>query len=226
VAVAAEAVLLLENIYRIYRAGPVETVALRGANLAVRRGEFVALVGPSGSGKSSLVQIAAGLDEPSAGQAWLEGRLLAGLDEEERVRLRRRRVGVFFQRDNLWPHLTALQNVSLAGSLARHPQAASRAIQLLQQLGLETRMHGRPSQLSGGEQQRVGLAMALAGEPALLLADEPTGELDAANEAVVLDSLESARSSAGCALLLVTHSDAVAGRAGRVVRIQDGVCDG
>ena len=222
----ADPVLRLENVYRIYRSGPVETVALRGCRLTVRAREFVALVGPSGSGKSSLVQIAAALDEPSAGQVWLEGHLLAGLEESDRAHLRRGRVGVFFQRENLWPQLDALQNVTLAGALARRPQAKRRARELLQELGLGARMRNRPGQLSGGEQQRVGLAMTLVGDPSLLIADEPTGELDAENEATVLESLQSARELAGCALLLVTHSEAVARTADRVVKIEDGVCDG
>ncbi len=216
--------LELRDVFRIFRSGPVETVALRGANLRIERGEFVALVGRSGSGKSTLLQIAAGLDQPSAGSAWIAGERLAGLSEDERSRLRRRHLGMVFQAGNLLDYLTAVQNVALAGRLAGRADADSRARVLLGELGLAARWDHRPAALSGGEQQRVAVAIALAHEPALVLADEPTGELDQANQTLVLDQLDRSRSRQGAALLVVTHSKEVAARATRVVNMEDGVC--
>jgi putative ABC transport system ATP-binding protein len=204
--------------------GPVETVALRGASMQIAAGEFVALVGPSGSGKSTLLHVAAGLDEASAGIVEVAGEQFAGLDEQALLRLRRRLVGVVFQRDNLWSHLTALENVALPGRLAGRKDAAERSRQLLDDLGLAARAGNRPSELSGGEQQRVAVAAALINEPVLLVADEPTGELDRVSEALVLDVLENAREKHGCALMIVTHSEEIAARAGRVVRMENGVC--
>jgi ABC-type lipoprotein export system ATPase subunit len=224
VVVASAHALVIRDVFRIFRSGPVETVALRGASLQIEAGEFVALVGPSGSGKSTLLHIAAGLEEPSAGSVEVAGEQFAGLDDDGLLRMRRRLVGVVFQRDNLWGHLTALQNVALAGQLARRPDAVERSRRLLDDLGLSNRAGNRPSALSGGEQQRVAVAAALVNEPALLLADEPTGELDRASEALVLDVLETARQRHGCALMIVTHSEEVAARAGRVVRMHNGAC--
>jgi ABC-type lipoprotein export system ATPase subunit len=192
--------------------------------MKIEAGEFVALVGPSGSGKSTLLHIAAGLEEPSAGTVEVAGEPFAGMDDEDLLRMRRRLVGVVFQRDNLWAHLTAMENVSLAGQLARRPDAIQRSRRLLEDLGLANRADNRPSALSGGEQQRVAVAAALVNEPALLLADEPTGELDRASEALVLDVLETARAQHGCALMIVTHSEEVAARAARIVRMQNGAC--
>jgi len=222
--VASTRALVLNDVFRIFRMGPVETVALRGASMQIAAGEFVALVGPSGSGKSTLLHVAAGLDEPSAGTVEVAGEQFAGLDEDALLRVRRRLVGVVFQRDNLWPHLTALENVALPGRLAGRTDAVERSRGLLDGLGLAARAGNRPSELSGGEQQRVAVAAALINEPMLLVADEPTGELDRASEALVLDVLEKAQQKHGCALMIVTHSEEVAARSGRVVRMENGVC--
>jgi putative ABC transport system ATP-binding protein len=224
VGVASAPALVVRDVFRIFRSGPVETVALRGASMKIAAGEFIALVGPSGSGKSTLLHIAAGLEEASAGTVEVAGEPFAGMDEDDLLRMRRRLVGVVFQRDNLWSHLTALENVALAGRLARRSDAIQRSRRLLEDLGLANRANNRPSALSGGEQQRVAVAAALVNEPALLLADEPTGELDRASEALVLDVLETARAQHGCALMIVTHSEEVAARAGRVVRMHNGAC--
>jgi putative ABC transport system ATP-binding protein len=212
------------DVFRIFHSGPVETVALRGASLRVDAGEFVALVGRSGSGKSTLLQVMAGLDDPSAGAVWIAGNQLSGLDTQARTALRRRQIGVVFQRDNLWNHLTALENAALAGRLADNTEAKQRAQQLLDELGLGHRSSHRPAALSGGEQQRVGIAVALVNDPAVILADEPTGELDRASEALVLDQIDRARRARGSALLIVTHSEEIAARADRVVRMEDGIC--
>jgi ABC-type lipoprotein export system ATPase subunit len=190
----------------------------------IEAGEFVALVGPSGSGKSTLLQVAAGLDEPSAGTVEVAGEGLAGLGDEALLRMRRRLIGVVFQRDNLFSHLTALENIALAGKLSGRGDAVDRSRQLLDELGLAARAGNRPSELSGGEQQRVAVAAALINEPALLVADEPTGELDRASEALVLDILEKSQQKHRCALMVVTHSEEVAARAGRVVRMENGIC--
>jgi ABC-type lipoprotein export system ATPase subunit len=222
--VANSRALVLRDVFRIFRSGPVETVALRGANLQIEAGEFVAVAGPSGSGKSTLLHIAAGLEEASAGSVEVAGEPFVGLDDEALLRMRRRLVGVVFQRDNLWSHLTALENVALAGQLARRTDAVERSRSLLDDLGIGARANHLPSALSGGEQQRVAVAAALINEPALLLADEPTGELDRASETLVLDVLEAARRDRKCALMIVTHSEEVAARAGRVVRMENGVC--
>jgi putative ABC transport system ATP-binding protein len=220
----ASPALELRDVFRIFRSGPVETVALRGASLRIERGEFVALVGSSGSGKSTLLQIAAGLDEPSAGSVWIAGDRLAGQGDEERTRLRRRHLGVVFQAGNLLEHLTASQNVALAARLAGRRDAPERARAILAELGLARRADHRPAALSGGEQQRVAVAIALAHQPVLVLADEPTGELDRDSERLVLDQLDRSRSQQAAALLVVTHSDEVAARASRVVTMEDGVC--
>ena len=222
--VANAPALEIRDVFRIFRSGPVETVAVRGASLQIEPGEFVALVGPSGCGKSTLMHIAAGLDEPSAGSVEIAGEPLAGLDEDGLLRVRRRLVGVVFQRDNLWSHLTALENVALAGRLARRTDAMERSRRLLDELGLAARADHRPGALSGGEQQRVAVAAALINDPALLLADEPTGELDRASEALVLDLVETARKRYRCALMIVTHSEEVAARSGRVLRMENGTC--
>jgi ABC-type lipoprotein export system ATPase subunit len=224
VGVANAPALEIRDVFRIFRSGPVETVAVRGASLQIEPGEFVALVGPSGCGKSTLMHIAAGLDEPSAGSVEIAGEPLAGLDEDGLLRVRRRLVGVVFQRDNLWSHLTALENVALAGRLARRTDAMERSRRLLDELGLAARADHRPGALSGGEQQRVAVAAALINDPALLLADEPTGELDRASEALVLDLVETARKRYRCALMIVTHSEEVAARSGRVLRMENGTC--
>jgi putative ABC transport system ATP-binding protein len=216
--------LEVRDVFRIFRSGPVETVALRGASLRIDAGEFVALVGPSGSGKSTLLQVAAGLDEPSAGSVWIAGASVAGLTGDERTRIRSRHLGILFQRDNLWNHLTALENVALAGQLAGRRDARTRAMQLLDELGLRNRLSHRPTALSGGEQQRVGIAIALVNDPALILADEPTGELDRASEHLVLEQLDRSRKEHGSALLVVTHSEEIAASATRVLRMEDGVC--
>ncbi len=211
-------------MFRIFRSGSVETVALRGATMHVDPGEFVALVGPSGCGKSTLLQIAAGLEEPSAGSVEVAGQRLSDLGEGARTVLRRQRLGIVYQRDNLFNHLTARENVVLAARLAGAPDPLGRAARLLGELGVEARAESRPGALSGGEQQRVAIAVAVAGEPSLLLADEPTGELDRANEQLVLAQLEGARGRLQCAVLVVTHSDVVANRADRVVHMEDGTC--
>jgi putative ABC transport system ATP-binding protein len=201
-------------------AGPVEI--LRGLTLTLAAGEQAALVGPSGSGKSSLIAVAAGLERPSAGRVLLFGRDLARLDEDGRARLRRGRVGLVFQSFHLLPNMTAEENVAAPLEVAGRRGAMAEARTWLDRVGLAARARHYPHQLSGGEQQRVALARAMAPKPALLFADEPTGNLDSANARHVADLLFELADETDAALLLVTHDAALADRAQRVVRLRDG----
>jgi putative ABC transport system ATP-binding protein len=201
-------------------AGPVEI--LKGVDIMVAPGERVAVVGPSGSGKSSLIAVAAGLERPTAGTVRLFGQDLATLNEDGRARLRRGRVSLVFQAFHLLPNMTAEENVSAPPEIARVPGAASTAREWLERVGLSKRGHHYPHQLSGGEQQRVALARALAARPALLFADEPTGNLDGKNAEAVADLMFQLIAEAGAALVMVTHDAALAARADRQVRMAEG----
>jgi putative ABC transport system ATP-binding protein len=213
--------LELHDVFHIYRSGPVETVALRGLDLRVEPGELVALLGPSGSGKSTALHLAAGLDRPSAGEVRAAERSLLGLDEPALADYRARSVAVVFQSGNLWPQLSARENVALSVRLAgrRDRGAADRA---LETFGLGRRGGQRAGTLSGGEQQRVAVAGAAAREAPLVLADEPTAELDERNEAVVLDAFRRLRDEVGSAIVVVTHSRRVAAAADVVLELRDG----
>jgi putative ABC transport system ATP-binding protein len=208
------------GLYRFFHVGDEEILALQGVSLTVGRGELVAVIGPSGSGKSTLLACLAGLDEPDGGWVLIEGERLSRRPEPERAALRARRVGVLFQSGNLLDHLTVAENVVLAQRVAGRPNPG-RAAGLLEALGLARRAHARPAELSGGETARAGLAVALANDPAVVLADEPTGELDSASEARVLDLLW-AHAAAGGAVVVATHSPAVAAVAARTLHLRDG----
>jgi putative ABC transport system ATP-binding protein len=210
------------DVFKIYRSGPVETVALRGLDLRIERGELVAVLGPSGSGKSTFLHLASALDEPSAGDIGVFGRSLTRLTEAERADYRARDLALVFQSDNLWPALSARENVATALRLSGSDQARERVDEALAQFGLAHRAHGRPSELSGGEQQRTAIAAAAARRAPLVLADEPTGELDRANEAIVLDALRDLRDQVGSTVVVVTHSPSVADAADRVIELRDG----
>ncbi|MGW2783101.1 ABC transporter ATP-binding protein [Streptomyces populi] len=215
-----DVVLAARELYRFYRAGEEETLALRGVSLRVRRGETVAVVGPSGAGKSTLLACLAGLDEPSGGEVRVAGVRISHRPETERARLRARHVGVLLQSHNLLPHLTVRDNVRLAQHAVRGRLAVT-AETLLEQVGLGLRAEALPRQLSGGELARGGLAVALANSPAVLLADEPTGELDGETEQLVLRMLRD-RAADGCAVLIVTHSVEAVRGADRVITLDDG----
>jgi putative ABC transport system ATP-binding protein len=208
------------SLYRFFHTGDEETLALQGVSLSVGPGELVAVVGPSGSGKSTLLACLAGLDEPDGGSVLVAGERLSRQPEPLRAALRARRIGVLFQSGNLLDHLSVAQNIGLAqritGKLDR-----DRITRLLDALELAGRAHARPAELSGGETARAGLAVALANDPPVLLADEPTGELDSGNEARVLELLQ-ARAAAGGAVVVATHSPAVAAIADDTVRLEDG----
>ncbi|GJF27098.1 ABC transporter ATP-binding protein [Streptomyces sp. HO565] len=215
-----DVVLAARELYRFYRAGEEETLALRGVSLRVRRGETVAVVGPSGAGKSTLLACLAGLDEPSGGEVRVAGVRISHRPETERARLRARHVGVLLQSRNLLPHLTVRDNIRLAQHAVRG-RPTVRAGALLEQMGLGRRSGALPRQLSGGELARAGLAVALANSPAVLLADEPTGELDGGTEELVLRMLRD-RAADGCAVLIVTHSAEAVRGADRVITLDDG----
>ncbi len=201
-------------------AGPVEI--LRGVDLMVAPGETVAIVGPSGSGKSSLISIAAGLETPTRGRAMLFGQDMAALGEDGRARLRRGRAALVFQSFHLLPNMTAEENVSAPLELAHRPGAVALARSWLERVGLGARRSHYPHQMSGGEQQRVALARAVAVGPELLFADEPTGNLDGTNGALVADLLFDLVRDSGAALIMVTHDDRLAARADRIVTMRDG----
>ena len=201
-------------------AGPVDI--LRGVTLVVKRGETLGLVGPSGSGKSSLLMLMGGLERATAGQVTALGQDLTQMDEDGLARFRRGNMGVVFQSFHLIPTMTALENVAVPLELAGIPDAFARAEAELAAVGLTARQNHYPSQLSGGEQQRVALARAAAPRPVILLADEPTGNLDEANGKAIMDLLFGLRDRHGATLILVTHAPDLAARCDRVVRLSDG----
>jgi putative ABC transport system ATP-binding protein len=210
------------DVFKIYRSGVVETVALRGLDLRVEPRELVAVFGPSGSGKSSMLHIAAALDEPSAGDVRALGEPLSRLGMEELDEYRARKVALVFQSGNLWPTLTAEENVILSLQLNGAAKAVDEAESALAAFGLADRRRQRAAVLSGGEQQRVAIAAAAARKAPLVLADEPTAELDELNERLVLAALHRLREVYGSTVVVVTHSPRVAATADRVVELQDG----
>jgi ABC-type lipoprotein export system ATPase subunit len=212
------------GLYHIYREGEVETVALRGAELTLERASWTSVMGPSGSGKSTLVSVLAGLIAPSAGSVVVDGEDITRLSPKERARWRRRRVGIVLQRDNLHPLLNVADNIELPLRLAGRSRSEiqTRVGQLLEDIGLQGHRHHRIAELSGGEAQRVALAVALGPRPKVLLADEPTGELDEATASAILDLLTTLRAEEGAAILTVTHNMRVAERADRRLTMRDG----
>ncbi|MBL8778253.1 MAG: ATP-binding cassette domain-containing protein [Acidimicrobiales bacterium] len=214
------AALEARDLYRFYHAANEETLALRGVSMTVDPGELVAVMGPSGSGKSTLLACLAGLDEPDGGTVLIDGQVMTRRTEPERAAMRAAGIGMLFQTANLIEHLTVAQNVTLAQQMSGRPDAARRK-EVLAELGLTERAHANPSQLSGGEAVRAGLAVALANDPSVVLADEPTGEVDKAIEHRILTLLH-ARADAGAAVVVVTHSDAVAASADRTIALEDG----
>ncbi|WP_424638177.1 ABC transporter ATP-binding protein [Embleya sp. AB8] len=213
-------VLDARELYRFFRSGDEETRALRGVTLGVGRGETVAVVGPSGSGKSTLLACLAGLDEPAGGAVYVDGVRISHRPEAERARLRARRIGVLLQSGNLLAHLDVTANIRLARAAAPG-RPAERVGELLDRVGLDRRARALPRELSGGELARAGLAVALANAPDVLLADEPTGELDGHSEARILDLLRT-EARTGRAVLIVTHSPAALRIADRTIELRDG----
>ncbi len=212
----------LEDVFKVYKEGPIETVALRGVSLQIAQREYVALCGPSGCGKSTLLNLIAGLALPTAGRIRVGGSEIGGQTESERSALRRTSVGLVFQSDNLLPRLTVLENVQLPARLAGRSDARSLAAAALESVGVEGLGSRYPDQLSGGERQRAAIATAIALSPAVLLADEVTGELDSRAGQVVLDLLARLNRERGMTILAVTHNPAAAASADRIVNMQDG----
>ncbi len=213
--------LRAESLTKSYLSGGRELTVLHGITFTLEPGGFLAIVGPSGSGKSTLLALLAGLDQPTSGRVFLGGTDLGPLSEDERARLRSERVGFVFQAFNLIPTLTARENVEVPLEL-RGEDPGDRAFALLSRVGLEGRGHHYPAQLSGGEQQRVALARAFIHRPKLLFADEPTGNLDAATGARVIELMTGLNEEEGTTLVLVTHDPELAARAHRVIRLRDG----
>lgn len=222
----SEAVVDLVDVHKTYRNGSLEVPALRGVTMRVRRGEYVAVMGPSGSGKSTLMNILGCLDTITSGTYLLDGDDVAELDEEDLSVIRNQRIGFIFQQFNLLPALSAWRNVELPLCYAGVPRAErrTRALRALERVGLGPRVDHRPGELSGGQQQRVAVARALVGDPAIILADEPTGNLDSVSTADVLALIDELHAG-GRTVIVITHEAEVGERADRIVHVRDGLVD-
>jgi putative ABC transport system ATP-binding protein len=217
------AIISIHGLRKIYRVGEVDVEALRGIDLEVPRGEFLAIIGPSGSGKSTLFNIIGGLTPPTSGSVRVDQEDLASLSDGGRTRLRKRTVGFVFQKFNLLPNLSARDNIALARYIGGGPPDTDPEFQkILDLLGISGRLDHRPNALSGGEQQRVALARAIVNHPAILLADEPTGNLDSVNSTAVLEILKDLNKRTGQTVLMITHNPEAAAYADRTVRMRDG----
>jgi putative ABC transport system ATP-binding protein len=217
-----ESMLRSRALSRTYRSGGDDITVLKDITFTLEPGGFLAILGPSGSGKTTLLGLLAGLDQPSSGSVYLDGQELGSLSEDERARVRGEKIGFVFQAFQLIPTLTAEENIQVPLELRGDSAAATRARELLGRVGLAGRGHHYPAQLSGGEQQRVALARGFSSHPKVLFADEPTGNLDAATGATIIDLMVELNSDMGTTLVLVTHDLDLAGRARRIIRLADG----
>jgi putative ABC transport system ATP-binding protein len=223
-----EPIISIRDLRKTYHAGEVDVHALRGVDLDVQRGEFVSIVGPSGSGKSTLFHIVGGLTPPTSGTVHIAGRDLLRMSDAERTELRKTAVGFVFQKYNLLPTLTARGNIEIARDIAKkkgdrkNGPFDAQFVEVLKLLGIESRLDHKPRALSGGEQQRVAIARAIVNQPAILLADEPTGNLDTENSNAVLGLLRDLNRRLGQTILMITHNPEAAGYGDRIVRMRDG----
>jgi len=217
-------VLQVKELTKIYKVGTVETPALRGVNLEIQPGEFTALAGPSGSGKSTLLHLMGGLDRPTAGEVWLDGMRIDGFSKARLAHLRLWNLGFVFQAYNLIPVLTALENAAFVLELRGEPREAreEKALRALETLGMKDFAHRRPNQLSGGQQQRVAVARALAAQPKIILADEPTANLDSKTGLALIEHLRTLNRAQGITFVFSTHDPRLLERVDRVVRLEDG----
>jgi putative ABC transport system ATP-binding protein len=215
-------IIEVRGLKKTFRVGELDVDALRGVDLNVGRGEFLAVIGPSGSGKSTLFHILGGLAPPTGGEIIIDGVNVRNLTEGQRTEMRRRKVGFVFQKYNLLPTLTAADNIAIAQTLAGVTSRPPNFDEILRLLGIKDRMRHKPRALSGGEQQRVAIARALVNEPAILLADEPTGNLDTANSNAVLEILRDLNKRTGQTILMITHNPEAAAFADRIVTMRDG----
>lgn len=217
----------LKNITKVYHLGEIDLPVLKGISLRIEDGEFVSLTGASGSGKSTLMNILGCLDRPSDGEYWIDGKDVAGLNANERAGLRNRRIGFVFQNFNLLPRTSALENVMMP-AYYRHPAISTaeirrRALSLIELVGLQDRMHHTPAQLSGGQQQRVAIARSLINDPGILLADEPTGNLDSTTSVEVMNMFRDLNRKQGLTVIIVTHDPKTAAFTDRAINMSDGL---
>ena len=218
------AIIQVDNVTKVYRLGKVDVQALRGVSLEIERGEFVSIVGPSGSGKSTLFYVLGGLTGPTSGRIVVDGQDISRLSDAERTQLRRRKIGFVFQKFNLLPTLSASGNIEVAHNIAGGNGGFDRGYldKVTNMLGIQSRMQHRPSEMSGGEQQRIALARALVNKPAIILADEPTGNLDTENSDQVLAMLRQSNKELGQTVLMITHNPEAANFGDRIIHMRDG----
>lgn len=219
---AAGNIIRVRDLHKTYHIGDVDVFALRGVDLDVRRGEFLAIIGPSGSGKSTLFHILGGLAPPTTGTVWIDGVELGELSDTRRTEMRQKKIGFVFQKYNLLPTLSAQDNIAIAQTLAGGTTPPPGFDEVLQLLGIKRRLSHKPRALSGGEQQRVAIARALVNQPAILLADEPTGNLDTENSNAVLEILRDLNKRTQQTILMITHNPEAAAFADRIVTMRDG----